>query len=159
MKSIDFLPKQYHEQAAKRKSKVWRYMVFGLFGSFILATAGAQFAWQLEAKRHSGQLDQMYNDAQTRRQASEALKVEYANDRQEAEFHTYLKSPWPRTQLLSEVASALSPAIRLSEIRIVREPKETTGPQKDAPPAPSLELAADAPPSAKAESDLKRLRF
>ena len=102
MKQIDFLPKYYHEQAAKRKTKVWRYAVVILFGSSVAMTAMVQYAWKLDTRRHSSQIDSMYAEAQTRRQESERLQVEYAEAQQDAELHTYLKSPWPRTQLLAQ---------------------------------------------------------
>src|SRR5436189_6442780 len=103
MKSIDFLPDIYRQREALRRARIWWAMVVVIFSSAIAASSLAQ-AWL----RHGlvQQLDALaaeYASSQTQVQELSTIQSQVVRAGQEAGLYTFLKNPWPRTQLLAEV--------------------------------------------------------
>ena len=125
MKDIDFLPARYSEQHALRRANLWHLALFGVLTLVVGISAASQFA-----TRRS--LQQELAAAASARAESEAKYAQIAQIRSdlaaacdEARLYNYLRSPWPRTQLLSETVRILPESLSLTEVAIAQE---NTGP-------------------------------
>jgi hypothetical protein len=128
LKDIDFLPRQYREEHAQRKNQFWRLGVVVVYGA-LLAVAG--YSQWLEKRRGEAQLaataDQHATVTAHATRLSE-LQAQLQTVRSQAELITYLRHPWPRTQVLAAVIEPLPAEITLDELRIHRlDPPPTYG--------------------------------
>jgi len=155
--SIDFLPASYHEEGRKHRTKLWRLLVLSLFGGTIVATAAYQEHLYRAAHRELEQVSSQHAMTVSLTNELKSLEERLAEQRAAADLLTYLRHPWPRTQILASVLSNLPDAITLTELRLAQE---------TLPPAPTVVPSAPAqtnpaPPAKQelaAESDLKKLR-
>lgn len=151
---VDFLPASYRNQGAKRKTGLWRLVVVALFGALAVFTTAYQrqlkFAAQLEAEH----IESLYPAAMARNQALSDLQSQLAAAQVNAELSTYLRHPWPRTQIVAAISRALPDSITLRELNISREIVHK--PPVAAPP-PGTQAAPTTPASLPAQ-DLERLR-
>lgn len=163
MKNVDFLPASYREKSAQRKTQAWRGFVLAAFGALL----AAGWLGQIEIRRLvEAQLDDVgrqYDHVIEQGQKLAALQAELREARAEAELFTYLRHPWPRTQLLVAIAAPQTEAITLRKLVIRQE--EASGTPLLAPVAniPAPAGAADAAKDAEAklppaERTLKKLR-
>lgn len=159
MKDIDFLPAKYHEAAAVRQAKWWRMAVIAAFAAIIGIAAVGQLGIQRHVRNELEALLPQYNAAlqETQRlaQADQSLRT----GRAEAELMTYLRHPWPRTQILAHVMDPLPETITLKSLSIRRETPPAT-PSSSTVTETTKPATATAPTSKPpaAESDLQRLR-
>ena len=163
MENIDFLPASYREKNAQRKTQAWRGVVLAAFSALL----AAGWLGQLEIRRVvEAQLDAVraqYDHITEQGQKLAALQAELREARAEAELYTYLRHPWPRTQLLAAIAAPLTDAITLRKL-VVRQEEASGTPV--APPATIALSPAGATSDAKsaeaalpaAERTLKKLR-
>ena len=121
MKTIDFLPASYGEQSSKRKLKLWRAAVVALIGGAVVSASFYQryLIWQVEDQL--AELEPQYA-------AAEAVMVQHGDLQQQlqqavarADLYTYLRHPWPRTQVLAAVVGPLPESVTLSELRMMRD--------------------------------------
>ena len=156
MKSIDFLPEIYRQREALRRARLWWGVVVVIFGAALGSSALAQ-AWL----RHSlhQQLDALavpYAAAQAQVQELSALQSQTMRAGHEASLYTFLKNPWPRTQLLAQVVAPLPECVRLTQIHLAEEESAKTAVQAGPRNAKAEEEAATkaSPP----ERDLAKLQ-
>jgi len=147
MNDIDFLPIEYREKHAQRQSQPWQAFV----AAAIVGLVAVAFLVQ-HYRRHFVQSDlaviaPVYNAAleQQNRLADAQKQLEAA--KANAELYTYLRHPWPRSQLLTALIEPLPDSITLQEVQILREPAPV------APPAGAPPEAPKAPTDAKAEAE------
>jgi Tfp pilus assembly protein PilN len=153
---IDFLPAAYREVSSKRKVSLWRLLVVALFGATIVGTALYQVHLNRDAELQLAGVENQYQGAmaETGRLAETQAKLQPI--RATAELLTYLRHPWPRTQILTAVVTPLPEEITLSELHIFRE-KVQPSVVKEETARPGAEGAAaeKLPPAA---IDLQKLR-
>ena len=120
MLEIDFLPAAYRQQTVHRKANVWRLLIGGGF----CATLACSFIYQQILYRHTArqlaELSPQYEQAQALAKRLAALQTNLATATKRAELFTYLRHPWPRTQLLSAAVAQLPDCVTLREIHISR---------------------------------------
>jgi hypothetical protein len=160
MNKIDFLPPRYREARAARQSRWWGGVVIVAFGGLVGAAGVGQWLVQYRTRGDIQAADVEYNAAMSAQQKLEQTKKQSHDVNFEAELFTYLRHPWPRTQVMRRVTQALPNEVMIERMRIGREeckPKEqlTVGVIKPADAA-AQKAAADA--STPVEKDLKRLR-
>jgi hypothetical protein len=120
VKDIDFLPRQYREEHAQRRNQIWRFGVVAIYAALL---AVASYSQWLEKKRFAAQLAATTEQhAAVTEQAKKLaeLQNELQTVRSQAELITYLRHPWPRTQILAAVIEPLTPEITLNELRVYR---------------------------------------
>jgi hypothetical protein len=121
VKNIDCLPEIYRQRQVLRSARLWWGGVAVVFSLAIGGTAAAQ--WYL---RHSldvqlATVEPLYAISlqQNAEMANLQTKITQADDL--VSLYLYLDHPWPRTQLLAEVAAPLPPSIRLIDLRLSEE--------------------------------------
>lgn len=117
---IDFLPARYREECAQRKSHFLRLLSVIAFGILLLSCS----AWQWHAGRKlTHELEAIapvHERAHERTVQLTTLKNELASASDRAELLTYLRHPWPRTQLLAAILEPMPKSIKLGELTIGR---------------------------------------
>jgi hypothetical protein len=156
MKTIDFLPDAYRQRDALRKARVWWALVVVVFGGAIGSSAVAQVMLRRNLQRQFEELTDSYTLAQAQVRELSEIQAQTAKAGQEASLFTYLQHPWPRTQLLAEIARPLSPSIRLTQLQVNEEEMARTaaqtGPRRHTTEEESIGKAPVA------EQDLNRLQ-
>jgi hypothetical protein len=157
MKTIDFLPDIYRQREALRRARVWWAIVVVVFGGAIGASIGAQ-AWLRQ--NLANQLDELapqYAAAQTQVRELSMLQSQIMRAGHEASLFTYLEHPWPRTQILAEIAAPAPAMIRLTQIHIGEE--ELARPTQQAGPRRRLSIEDESGPKLlPPEEDFARLQ-
>jgi len=158
MQEIDFLPVQYRQKYARRQWRPWRVAVVTAFAVLLMAAVFGQRDRKRRAETELAAIVPQYDLAvgQNRRLAEIWTQLDAA--RNTAELLTYLRHPWPRTQLLAALLAPLPEGISLEELRITHEtPQGRAVPER----RPRAENALEGgqlntlPPAAR---DLTRLR-
>ncbi|NUQ64255.1 MAG: hypothetical protein HUU20_17435 [Pirellulales bacterium] len=158
MHNIDFLPAEYRQRHARRRRQSLRNSALGLV---VLLVAAAAFYQQLAHRRLERELAAVTPQYErVTKQTAELgrLQAELAAARLDAELFTYLRHPWPRTQILAALLSALPAEIGFTKLEIRREAQAVRPlaevPTLNGPVPPGDASASQAPASA----DLSRLR-
>ncbi len=159
MNRIDFLPPRYREARAARQSRWWGGVVIVAFGGLVGAAGVGQWLVQYRTRNDIQIAEIEYQAAKTAQQKLEQAQKQLRDTSQEAELLTFLRHPWPRTQILRRVTSSLPNEVMIERLRIGRDdskPKEqlTVGVIK---PVDSNTTKSAATSSA-VEKDLKQLR-
>ncbi len=145
MHDIDFLPLEYHRQHAQRQVKPWRVVVVLCAAMLLAAAAFTQYRQHRQAQQELDSATALCDDATRENGAWVKFQEQMQAARSEAELFTYLRFPWPRSQLLSAVVAPLPREITIYQIQIATE----------ASIEPSV---VDARPRADAKADEERLR-
>ena len=92
------------------------------FGLVVFAAASGQYVCYRSAQRDLAAVEPRYAEA-----LAQAARLQQAhNDMNQArefvELYTFLRHPWPRTRLLSEIAQHLPNTVTLRELTIVYSP-------------------------------------
>ncbi len=119
--AIDLLPGAYKERVVVRQSRLWQLAVVLVFGGIIACTAVFQYGLRCATRRRVAAIAGPYTDAQQHAQILGQLHESLKTDVRTAELYTFLKHPWPRTQILRAAVTPLPPSIRMEELRIGRE--------------------------------------
>jgi Tfp pilus assembly protein PilN len=154
---VDFLPASYRQQSVHRKANVWRLLIGGGFAAALVVS----FVYQQLMYRHiAGQLDDLqpaFEQAQALSLRLAAIQTDLKTATYQAELFTYLRHPWPRTQLLSAALRRLPDCVTLSEIHIAHSQSTTNDPVANHLPNKSKD-DAEAKKLDPAERDLRHLR-
>ncbi|HEX3870892.1 MAG TPA: hypothetical protein VHV77_10675 [Pirellulales bacterium] len=159
MKHIDFLPPKYHEAAALRKTKAWRFLVLMTFGGLVCAAHIGQRAIRRNVQTQFHAVDEQYQTTQALSQRLAALQNTLAVESAKADLVTWLRNPWPRTQILARVFESLPDTIVLRRVRVQCEAVRPTlaSATTVGSPVPAVDPAAEARLTP-VQRDLKRLR-
>lgn len=153
MQTIDFLPEHYRERRKQRRVRYWWALVVCMFGGIVVGSGSLQWLSVLKIKH---ELTRLETQVATFRQLDQQLlqiETQVAAVSHSANLYTFLKHPWPRTQILAAVVKPLPEEMELTSIRI-GESLVAKGPK----PALPAETGAEAPPPAHpAVADLQQL--
>jgi Tfp pilus assembly protein PilN len=157
MLDIDFLPQEMQRRQARRDSSLRPVLVGAAIIAIVGAAAIVQHRQTREARQALAAVEPFYEQAVAQQQQLVETKKQVEKLRHEAELYTYLKHPWPRTQLLAAVLLPLPAAVRLEQLQVVREAASPSGqPETRARgDRPSDEEQAKLMP---VQRDLRRLR-
>jgi len=159
MKSIDFLPKRYHEQGVRRKSQLWRFLLLVLFGGICAATAIGQHLLRRSVNAELQAVATDYAAANETNQLFDRMQTDLEEADSNAELYAFLQHPWPRTQILSSLAKPLNEAIYLSELHVFEEPvRVNRSSQRPTAQRSGSEHESDQATTFPAQMDLNRLR-
>ena len=120
MHDIDFLPIEYRQKHARRQSQPWQIVVAAAIVGLVAAAAMAQHYRRHRVQSELAAITPVY-DAAVDQQNRLAESRSGAAAKAGAELYTYLRHPWPRTQLLSALMAPLPEAIALQQMQILRE--------------------------------------
>jgi Tfp pilus assembly protein PilN len=125
MQDIDFLPAAYRQQTVHRKANVWRLLVGGGFGAALVVSFLFQQYLYSQTARRLDELKPQYEQVQSLagRLATRQSELKAAN--RQADLYTFLRNPWPRTQLLAAALGQLPTCVTLREIHIARQQNAT----------------------------------
>ncbi|HEY2147705.1 MAG TPA: hypothetical protein VGH32_07190 [Pirellulales bacterium] len=155
MQDVDFLPAAYRQQTVHRKANVWRLAVGGGFAAALLASfAFQQFIYSQTAKRLD-ELKPQLTQAKSLAERLGARQTELKAANRQADLCTFLRHPWPRSQLVAAALRPLPVCVTLQDIHIGRvqsQPGAIAGSH-----AASRDLDADLKKLAPTERDLLRL--
>lgn len=156
MTTIDFLPVRYHEQSAQRKNQIWRVAVALLFAGLIggAAIGQAKIRRRLEAECQVVRLQ--YEGANAAGARLSELQRALREERASAELSTWLRHPWPRSQLVAATLTPLPAAIHLTRLQI--RLNEAAATPALAPLAAPEQTDAPVVQTTAAQRDLERLR-
>jgi Tfp pilus assembly protein PilN len=119
---IDFLPTSYRQAGIQRKNTTLRVGVSLTFIAVIVFAAFYQQRLRLLAEQQLTGLMPQYDRAKQQMQHMAELQQLLQTEEKRAELCTYLRHPWPRSQILAALAEPLPEEIELREVSIVREP-------------------------------------
>jgi Tfp pilus assembly protein PilN len=159
MTTIDFLPARYQERSVQRKTNVWRLAVLAIFTALVGFAAVGQVAVRRQAEAQLEAVGKQYDEVTAANGRLGELQMELRAARADAAMVTYLRHPWPRTQILALIAGALPEGVTLTK-SIVHQPEATVLrlPTANAQgPEQAANAAAEAAKPA-ADRDLSRLR-
>jgi hypothetical protein len=141
MKDIDFLPVEFRLEYARRQQRSRKICIVVSFFGLLASVASSQYFLRGKAQRQLREFMPQYNLTVCQDNQLTELQARLQPIRATAELNTYLRHPWPRTQLLAALLKPLPREIVLHEVRIAREA------------AKSIETPGMARPDAKAEAD------
>lgn len=118
MKNVDFLPACYREKSAHRKTQAWRGIVVAAFAALLAAGWLGQLEIRSLVQTQLDDVRRQYDHVTEQGKKIAALQNELREARAEAELLTYLRHPWPRTQLLAAIAAPLTDAITLRKLTL-----------------------------------------
>ncbi|MBN2477611.1 MAG: PilN domain-containing protein [Pirellulales bacterium] len=158
MYDVDFLPVQYRQKDARRRAQPWRLIAVA---AFLALLAGAAFSQHLRKRQVEGELDSIlpsYELAISQTDQLSAAQDRLQTARGTAELYTYLRHPWPCTQLLAALVTSLPEEVTFRQVQIVRETdlsQPRTGPRNQTKREAEQSQIDNLPPALR---DLQRLR-
>lgn len=158
MQDIDFLPVEYRQEHARRQLQPWRIVVVAAFAALLAAAAFSQYNCKQRVKQELAAILPQYEQAVSQNAKLAELQSRLQTARTYAELYTYLRHPWPRTQLLATLLAPLPEEITLGQLQIIREkPQDQTPTERRSRSERKIEQEEDEtlPPAVR---DLKRLR-
>jgi hypothetical protein len=148
MHDVDFLPAEYRQRRRRRRDKPWQVIVVIAFSALLAAAAVAQQQERRRLRRELDAVEPAYQSALEQQRRLAELQGRMQRVGAAAELFTYLRHPWPRTQVLEAILEPLPEEVRFEKIRIVAEAAD----QRPAGPA-----AASRAQRRAAEDELARL--
>ncbi len=127
MLDIDFLPAQYHRRQARKRSQPWQVIVVLSFVALVAAAAVGQYRRHGVLRAKLQTIEPQYEQAVAMREQVAARQKTLQQSRAEAALLTYLRHPWPRTQLLRAIVDPLPDAIVLNRLEISNERRAAQG--------------------------------
>jgi hypothetical protein len=110
---IDFLPRKYREENARRKVHGWRVAVVGAIAGMVLIAAVLQYRKRLALEDELALVAQHFTAAEADLARLGELQGRLAELESEAELITFLGHPWPRSLVLAAVVEPLPKSIRM----------------------------------------------
>jgi hypothetical protein len=157
MHDIDFLPVEYRQKHARRQSQPWQAVVAIAIVSLVAAATLIQHYRRHSVQNELAVITPAYDAAvQQQNWLAEAQK-RLKSAKACAELYTYLRHPWPRTQLLSALVTPLPETITLQQIQILREAPATASPTEIRPPVDQKAEEERLKSLAPAQRDLAKL--
>jgi hypothetical protein len=119
MKTIDFLPQQYRDKSARRRAGVWRLLVVALLGGTVAAASLGQLWHRRSLRAQLEELQPLYVDAQAKAAMLAQLQTELTHETAAATLCAYLKTPWPRTQIVSAMVMHATDQLHIEELHLI----------------------------------------
>jgi hypothetical protein len=124
--NIDFLPQRYREAKINRSASAWRVVCVFLLAGLLLTASYYQSQHLRQAREDLVRVDLLYAKAQAQAKLIAESQVKNAPAIHKAELLTYLRHPWPRTQILYAVISTAPESVTLSSLELRFESPERT---------------------------------
>lgn len=124
---VDFLPSEYRHQHARRRHFGQQVLIGAAVIGLLALAAGGQAWWRQRVRRELAELAPHYDRAMAQTAELGKLQTELQVAQTEAQLLTYLRHPWPCTQLLAALLAPLPETITFREIRISREASKGPG--------------------------------
>ena len=121
MDQIDFLPPEYRREHTRRRRQVWQIAAVALVTGIIAAANLFQSQTATRLQAGVDNLIPQYHQAQERNNRLAELKTKLEDTQDQAELFTYLRHPWPRTQILAALLRPLPQGVTLEKIKIFRK--------------------------------------
>jgi hypothetical protein len=154
---INFLPASYRQRSVHRKANVWRLLIGGGFAAALLVSFVYQQLLYRNTARKLADLQPAYEQAQALSQRLAAVQADLKRATNQADLFTYLRHPWPRTQLLVAAFRQLPDCVTLTEIHIAHP--QLAGSDASINRSPNkAKYDAEAKKPDPAQRDLRRLR-
>jgi hypothetical protein len=158
MQVIDFLPDKYHEAKEQRRTCYWRVIVLLSFSGLLAVAWAGEYGIQLSYEHQLAEVRDLYRTALVQSQQLTKLEQDLKPWEAKAELWTYLRHPWPRSQILHQILETLPSEITLSRVYSERESIAPEAGQSIAPQRTPDEIKAEEAKKMPAERDLGRLR-
>jgi Tfp pilus assembly protein PilN len=158
MRDIDFLPVQYRQKHVQRRSQPWRIVVVTVFAVLLSTAVFSQQSRKMRAQAELAAIGPQYDLAVLQDRELANVYKQLNTARSHAELYTYLRYPWPRTQLLTAVLKPLPEEVTIEELKVTRGVSQDRGSsERRSRPETEGGVTAldDLPPAAR---DLQRLR-
>ena len=124
--SIDFLPARYRAENAHRSANVSRLVVVGAFVCLIAMTAVFQYRQHSRLTGDLAFVTPQYTLAEQKAAQLKEMLLQLGHHNDEARLLTYLRHPWPMSQILAASVDSLPETISLDELQIVRQQPPAT---------------------------------
>ncbi len=121
MKTIDFLPPKYRELYAVKRRQLWRTSVLLMFTAIVGSAAAVQHMMRLDAEKQLAECQASHQEAMKINNELALLYGRMDSSKRFADVVTYMRHPWPSTQLLATVVGPVSDDITLTEIHVTQE--------------------------------------
>jgi Tfp pilus assembly protein PilN len=155
---LDFLPAAYRQQSMRHRDRRWRAVLF-IGGVMVLAAAWTyRVVDRRAAQHHFDSLTAAHDSAVQTQREWEAAQQKLLRSNQQADLITYLKHPWATSQTLAAIIRPMPESVRLTELKITREPIGGRAAPPPAKPNPNEKPNAAASQVPPAVQDLTRLR-
>lgn len=158
MQDIDFLPDQYRRKQWRRQSRQSHLAIVAMFAVLLVGAVLFQYYQKRQAQRQLADLLPQYDLAMSQNEQLAEVSSRLQTTVASAELFTYLRHPWPRTQLLDALLDPLPEEITFETLQIGGSVPPSLAATRRRSTAESrtteAELAA-LPPAAR---DLKQLR-
>jgi len=121
MQDIDFLPAEYRQEHAQRRSQPWRIVVVGAFAAVIAVAAFGQHQRRTRLESLDAEITPAHEAAVQGNQGLQDLKSQLELARADAELFTYLRHRWPSTRILDALLASLPDEITFEQVEIRQE--------------------------------------
>lgn len=158
MHDVDFLPAEYRQTRERRRMHPWRAFVVTAFVALVATASLAQLHHrrQIEAELATLEPQRAMIDRQNAELAE--MQAELAVQRARAELITYLRHPWPRTQLLEGLLAPLPEMVTFERLEIYGEETASSSPEPRSPVGRGKAAEAEHAKLSPARRDLEQLR-
>jgi hypothetical protein len=158
MTEIDFLPDRLRVNRQEHKTRLLWYAGVACCVAALGVASTLQYATRRQLSADLALASQSYETAQLEIQRLARVRAELAAIHDEAELMTYLRHPWPRTQIVAALLAPLPQTMTLTELRIARESPMQTGLGRIQPEGGPAGADSKADKRTPARRDLDRLR-
>jgi hypothetical protein len=125
MRDIDFLPIEHQRERRQHRSQTVQIATVVIICALAAVTAFMQEHRRRQIRDELAVIAPVYNAAVSRKTQMNDLEQQWCGAKADAELYTYLRHPWPRTQLLAALISPLPNGITLQEVQIEQEPADS----------------------------------
>jgi len=158
MHDIDFLPSEYRQNHVRRRSQTRRTLVVAVLALMLAAAALSQQRRRRKLQADLADRQPAHAAAVETRNALDELQCRLRAVRASADLFTYLRHPWPRTQIMAALLGPLPDEITFEQIEIAQETPTGWKPARNLSPADKQAQGEQLAGLSAAARDLKRLR-
>jgi Tfp pilus assembly protein PilN len=153
LNNIDFLPQRYREAKIKRSASVWRLFCLFLFAGLLITASYLQSSHLQQARADLEKVNLLFTQANNIAKSVADMQAKNAPADQEAELLTYLRHPWPRSQVLAALISTVPESVNLESLEMRFQLPERTLAERVGAASDAFKPAQTGP-----GKDLKQLR-
>jgi Tfp pilus assembly protein PilN len=155
---VDFLPPEYRQQHARRRKLGQQVLIGAIVVGLVAVASAGQACWAKRVRREMDALTPQCERVAAQTAELNKLQAELQVAQAEAQLLTYLRHPWPCTQLLAALTAPLPDSITFREIRIGRQANRAAELMDRAPRLDRQALEKMLAQLPRAGRDLKTLR-
>jgi hypothetical protein len=131
MQDIDFLPIEHRIKRERRKAQPLQLAITATVIGMVSAAAMIQHQRWIHVRKELTSITPAYQQAVQMEEKLVEVKKRLDRSRAQAELCTYLRHPWPRSQLLSALITPLPDSVAFQGVQIFREPRAPLSPDVD----------------------------